>query len=528
MVQLPRYLLIRKILRDISLPVISIISIYFGGSWSIARIEGWSLEEGLYFMLATLTTIGYGDYTPTHVLSRRITMIVIILGIGVISLSINAIGNRIIRHSLNHDFRYEEAIKTLSQHIIIAGYSDIGKRVATYLRSWGLTLVVVDTELSNVQAARDDDLVAIQSDIANPRELRKLNLEYATGIILAIEDPNITLISAKAALVLNPDLWIISEAEVGMSRSMYKRAGISHAIDRFTETRSKIRGILWGLEIQNYEFFMPDSTAFFSIPNFHLLKEEELTALGFQILGLIDNNEFFPYQDNELLFDYSDYLLVAGPADQTSELANALRTHIPEDKDGVKRVMLVGYGKYAKSILHAATRNADEVYIIEDDEDLRKEAKKAGRADVDVRTRASKSLLEIMDIIILTSRAAGQMIALTLRAKELNDDVKIYARAAIAEHIDIFESAGAEYVFSPEVDCASNLSSKAIEFEFDAQSVPFKNGQLVFHRGSVKIRQTSRRFVLASYQDSDGPTTYFDRLQPGPTSFNLEFVQFKQ
>jgi Trk K+ transport system NAD-binding subunit len=455
-------------------------------------------------------------------------MAIIILGIGIISLSINSIGNRIVQNSLNHDFRYEQAIKVMEDHVVIGGYSDIGRRIAPYLHSWGIPLVIVDTEMGNIQAARDDDYVAIQGDISNPRELRKLNLEYARGLILAIEDPNITLMAAKSAQVINSQLWIVSEAEVGVSAGMYRRAGISAAVDRFAETKIKIRGILWGLEIKSYDFFMPDSIAFFSIPNFQLLKPEDLAKLDFEVLGLIDNNEFFPYKGNELLFKYADYLMVAGPSSRTTDLSNALKSHIPADKDGVRRVMLVGYGKYAKTLLSSAMRNADEVYVVDPDDEARKEAKKAGGAKVDVKGKVTRSMLEVMDIIILTSRAAGSMISLTLQAKELNSDVKIYARASITDHIDVFEAAGAEYVFSPEVDCAATLSSKVIEYEFKAQAIPFKNGQLLFHSGDIRIPGTEERKVIASYRAKDNKTVYNGKLRRGPKNFNLEFVRFRK
>jgi len=187
----------------------------------------------------------------------------------------------------------------------------------------------------------------------------------------------------------------------------------------------------------------------------------------------------------------------------------------------------VGYGKYPKIILALAIRNADEVYIVDIDEVSRKAAKKDGGSAVDVRSKVSKAMLKVMDIIILTSRAAGSMISLTLKAKELNDDVKIYARAAMTEHIVVFESAGAEYVFSPEVDCAASLSGKVIQYKFDTTAIPLKNGQLLFHPGDIKISGVKYRQVLASYQEKDGKTKYFDKLRRGSNSFNLEFVQFK-
>ncbi len=47
------------------------------------RFEDWTIIEALYFSVVTLTTVGFGDFTPTSAGTQIFTIIYILTGIGV-------------------------------------------------------------------------------------------------------------------------------------------------------------------------------------------------------------------------------------------------------------------------------------------------------------------------------------------------------------------------------------------------------------------------------------------------------------
>jgi voltage-gated potassium channel len=48
------------------------------------RFEDWTIIEALYFSVVTLTTVGYGDFTPTSAGTEIFTIIYILTGLGIL------------------------------------------------------------------------------------------------------------------------------------------------------------------------------------------------------------------------------------------------------------------------------------------------------------------------------------------------------------------------------------------------------------------------------------------------------------
>lgn len=71
-------------------------------------VEGWSWLDSIYFSVITLTTVGYGDFSPQTEMGKIFTMFYVLTGIGIIFGFINAS----YQHKVNIRRKYIEERKT--------------------------------------------------------------------------------------------------------------------------------------------------------------------------------------------------------------------------------------------------------------------------------------------------------------------------------------------------------------------------------------------------------------------------------
>jgi len=81
--------------------------------WSV---EDWTLIQSLYFSVVTLTTVGYGDLSPTTDFSRIFTIIYILIGVGLLVAFASSIAKHYLSQKVELAGRAREHVSAHTHH----------------------------------------------------------------------------------------------------------------------------------------------------------------------------------------------------------------------------------------------------------------------------------------------------------------------------------------------------------------------------------------------------------------------------
>jgi voltage-gated potassium channel len=107
-----------EIKRHISTALILFFGGIIGGAFAYHYIEGWNLLNSFYFVVATITTIGYGDFVPSTSIGKVFTMFYSFFGVGIALYIFSTVNSAIFKKhvgeqvsQIKRDVKKEQEIK---------------------------------------------------------------------------------------------------------------------------------------------------------------------------------------------------------------------------------------------------------------------------------------------------------------------------------------------------------------------------------------------------------------------------------
>jgi len=188
-------------------------------------------HTSFYWTFTTVTTVGYGDYSPSTDEGRVVYYITALTGISVLGIIIGELGSRLVELS----FMKMRGMKKskMKNHIIIVGWNATTEVAHSELTTRGDKCVVIDgTKDFMEMKAQGVDLVV--GNALNTEVLKKAGIESAKALIVPISSDEDTVMISLKARRLNKNLRIIASVKDEQNMDIVQDAGVNQMIPAST------------------------------------------------------------------------------------------------------------------------------------------------------------------------------------------------------------------------------------------------------------------------------------------------------
>lgn len=211
--------------------LILVLMVVSAGVLGYSVIEGWTLLDALYMTVITVATIGFQEVHPLSNSGRGCTIILVLVGVGVVAYVINNGIRAIIEGEFQNILgrrKLEKRLAAIRNHFIVCGYGRMGSIVCKELQADGTPFVVI--EKGPLELDADNDMIVVHGDATKDECLGRAGIERAKGLISVLSSDAQNLYVVLSARGLNPNLLIVARAGEDGSEQKLVRAGADRVV----------------------------------------------------------------------------------------------------------------------------------------------------------------------------------------------------------------------------------------------------------------------------------------------------------
>jgi len=306
----------------IMLALILCLNIILIGTLGYMLIEDYSLFEGLYMSVITITTVGFGEVKPLSEIGRGFTAFYILIGFGCLAFAGHAIVESIFENfssGKSEKRKMKKQISSLKSHYIICGYGRVGQAAAEHFEKTDTEFVIIEANLGQRQVIQEKGYLFIEGDATRENVMLEAGIKCACGLLALLNSDPDNLFAVLTARELNPTLHIIARAEESSSEQKIIRAGADSVISPFATAGMQIAGDILAAT-GNSDQMSVCSIQPTAVPQWVTVMEgssmmgESINAvagqMGQEVIGLRRNGNDLILPDPETQLETADMILV--------------------------------------------------------------------------------------------------------------------------------------------------------------------------------------------------------------------------
>jgi voltage-gated potassium channel len=225
------------------------------GAEGYRLIEGWPWLDGLYMVIITLSTVGYGEVHDLSTLGRIWTILVLVSGVILVGYT----AARTIEfftegtfHGYRRSRRMQKQIDRMTDHFIVCGWGRVGRQVTEDLLRSNHPIVVVEKD------DPDGTLLAsgipfVQGNAEQESVLAQAGIERAAVLIACVDGDTQNVFITLTARQMNAGLRIIARASEPEAARKLQLVGAERVVSPYVASGRRMSHL--ALRPQAVDFF---------------------------------------------------------------------------------------------------------------------------------------------------------------------------------------------------------------------------------------------------------------------------------
>ncbi len=193
-----------------------------------------TLYDAFYWALVTISTVGYGDIAPVTHEGRTITMIIILVGVGLISFATSIIVSAF-SEKLNEirENRIVHMAKKLDNYYVICGFTHMAQLLAKRFQRESIDFLIIDNDANVVEKALAEGYLAICEDATQANAFRHINFNSVKAVMALTQTDMHNIYICLNVRSFSKECFVISNAVDNNSHKKLRLAGADYIISPY-------------------------------------------------------------------------------------------------------------------------------------------------------------------------------------------------------------------------------------------------------------------------------------------------------
>ena len=412
-----------------------------------------SWVESFYWVLTTMSTLGYGDITFSGDTGRLFSMVVMFTGVFYLFIVLPFVfmeflykpfmeyqtGSRVLR-------KYDPVSE---KHVILTHYDSVSHALMDKLTQFGYPFIIVIENLKQALELHDMDIPVMLGNLDESETFENAGIKHA-AMVVATDDDIRNVNIAFRARDASPDLTVVSTCNRATSEEILSLAGASHVIRSAKQMGSFLARRISCTDNNTHvigsfdEVQIAEATIHGTPLVGKTLKDTTLRdEFGVNVVGMWERGRFQLPEADAMLNNHT-VLLLAGREQNFQKYDQAFSGFSKNSA----AVIIIGAGRVGRETAKSLESMNIPYRVIETDEKKCSMVKNAIHGDASVKSVLERGGINNAPAVVITSHNDESNVYLTIYCRKLRPDIQIITRAFLHRNVEPLHRAGADFVMS--------------------------------------------------------------------------------